>query len=107
MIHLKSAVRRDSIIRCVGWPVASSSQFHPGHPYGLFRIGLVKNGLSKQSRILECDLEKDVRREILEENQERAEGKDRSLGGWVKLELAQLCGADCQICGPIANRPDT
>ena len=54
---MKSAVRRASMIRCVGWPVASSSQCRSGHPYGLFRMGRVKNGLSKQSRILECNLE--------------------------------------------------
>jgi hypothetical protein len=37
------ALRRLSIIFCVGWPASSSSQCRRGYSYGAFRIGLSKN----------------------------------------------------------------
>ncbi len=40
------ALRRFSIIRCVGWPWSSSSQCRAGYSYGELRMGCSKNWLS-------------------------------------------------------------
>ena len=42
---MNSALRRRSLIRCVGWPVSSSSQWRAGYAYGELRMGWSKNGL--------------------------------------------------------------